>query len=88
MTPGSRNYRKKPVVIQAIQYTGSNEAEVRVFMDNRSAMLTHTPTYLILSTGAGQVQITPGDWIIRGVKNEYYPCRSDLFLATYEAVTP
>ena len=88
MTPASRNYRKKPVVIQAIQFNGSNEAEVRVFMGNRSAMLTHTPTYLILSTETGQAQANPGDWIIRGVKSNYYPCKNELFLDTYEAVTP
>jgi hypothetical protein len=83
-------FRKKPVVIEAVQFTGSNLFECLRFMrepewvvGNLELKGTDRP---IIHTLEGDMQTSPGDWIIRGVKGEYYPCKPDIFEATYEAV--
>ncbi len=98
-------YRKNPVVIEAVQYTAPiysnirdfiesfgdnpNEVLVKVFDDpneNRNISNMSGTSYLAIITLEGNMKITHGDWIIRGVKGEYYPCKHDIFLATYEAI--
>lgn len=73
-------FRKKPVVIEAVQYTGSNTAEVAVFggadLEEADRMVIHTLE--------GDMLAAPGDWIIRGVSGECYPCKPDAFTKTYE----
>lgn len=78
------DYRKKPIVIQAVQFDGSNEAEVRAFMGVFSPLLTRIPNALIIGTLEGQMRADPGDWVIKGVKSEFYPCKDDIFRATYD----
>jgi len=84
-------YRKKPVVIEAIQFTGSESY-------NRMATEWGTPfedgttsndldAWLTITTLEGGHKASPGDWIIKGVKGEFYPCKPDIFAMTYEAVT-
>lgn len=79
-------YRKKPVVIEAVQWTGGNIDEMVTFAGHA---MTHEPDFevLIIPTLEGKMRASPMDWIIRGVKNELYPCKPDIFEATYEAVT-
>ena len=79
-------YRKKPVVIDAIQFTGANHAEVAKFMGiiNYDRNSRGIP----IATLEGELVAGPGDWLIRGIKGEYYPCRSDIFEATYEPAEP
>lgn len=43
-------------------------------------------TYIVIGTLEGDMLSSPGDWVIRGVSNEHYPCKPDIFAATYEAV--
>jgi len=74
-------YRKKPVVIEAMQFF-ENTPEgwpLGVYKDSDS------PTGFMISTLEGSHQVTEGDWIITGVKGEKYPCKPDIFAATYEA---
>ena len=81
-------FRKKPVVIDAVQWTGSNEAEVSDFMGS-SPTFKSDPTggYTVgIVTLEGTVTASMGDWIIRGVKGENYPCKPDIFAATYDEV--
>lgn len=78
-----KNYRKKPVTIQAFRFEGPetvpNEAFHAIDPDHRGdAAIVHTIE--------GDLVAHMGDWIIRGVKGEWYPCRSDIFAATYESV--
>ena len=68
-------YRKKPVVIEAVQWTGKNITEVLDFMDWRNAALE------------GNHHASPGDFIIKGVNGEFYPCPEDIFRMTYEEAT-
>jgi hypothetical protein len=88
-------FRKKPVVIEAVQYTGLNHAEINSFVeaDLDSEMESETayvagqgpPSFsLIIPTLEGNHKAMPGDYIIRGVKGEYYPCKPDIFAMTYE----
>lgn len=76
------NYRKKPVVIQAIQWDGKNDMEVMDFMGRKS--LIKERGKLVIPTLEGEIQASKDDWIIRGVENEYYPCKPDIFEKTYE----
>jgi len=77
-----RKYRKRPVVIEAIQFTG-NFGEIEAFCggdaENRGGEL-------IVATAEGPLHASRGDWIIKGVKGEFYPCKPDIFEATYELV--
>lgn len=79
-------YRKKPVIIEAIQFNGDNCEEIIEFTNNTAHCLaTHTPL-IIIPTLEGDHQARTGDWVIKGVKDEFYPCKPDIFDATYEVV--
>lgn len=84
-------FRKKPVVIEAIQATGTPESNREIIdwtrgsatpasMDQNAEGLPQ----LSIATLEGSHWVTPGDYIIRGVKGEHYPCKEDIFAATYE----
>ena len=84
-------YRKKPVVIDAIHFTGDNPLTVMLewvpsVNDGRVGEFRTDGDALIISTLEGDMRADPGDWIIRGVKGEFYPCKPDIFAATYEPV--
>lgn len=96
-------FRKKPVVIEAVQVRGDNPREVDTFLAehdpdggvrrdtetrNRSADSPDGFDYPVLRipTLEGVMTAGPGDWIIRGVKGELYPCKPEIFEATYEEV--
>ena len=75
-------YRKKPIVIEALQFNG-NFAECEAFVGGDAEFRNGE---LIIATLEGAMHASPGDWIIRGVKGEFYPCKPDIFEATYEVV--
>ena len=91
-------YRKKPVVVEAHQWTGTEECleEMLAFIDpvnlpddvHVGAGLGFTPTLgtLDIPTLEGVMQAKPGDWIIKGVQGEFYPIKDLIFRETYEAV--
>ena len=83
-------FRKKPIVIEAIQFTGSNLFDCLRFMGVPENVVNnpelHATDCPVIDTPEGCMTASPGDWIIRGVKNEYYPCKPDIFAATYEEV--
>jgi hypothetical protein len=80
-------YRKKPVEIQAIQWTGSNEnvAEVERFLGH-PFRVTETGHSIPIETLEGTMLCLLDDFIIRGVQGEFYPCKPDIFEATYDPV--
>ena len=80
-----QKFRKKPVTIEAVRFTGVNFSEVEAFVGGRCRS-THSGNPLI-ETLEGSMMASPGDWIIKGVKGEFYPCKPDIFAATYEPVT-
>jgi hypothetical protein len=78
-------YRKKPVEIEAIQWLGDNTEEVITFCEGKAHYIPRS-CYLEIDTLEGQMRAVPGNFIVRGVKGEYYPCRGDIFEETYERV--
>lgn len=83
-------YRKRPVEVDAVRWTGSNKLEVRVFLNGGriggTLKLSDAGQAVMISALGGVVAASVGDWIIRGVHGEYYPCKPDIFEATYEEV--
>lgn len=90
-------FRKKPVVIDAVQFRGYDKKWLQVVDDTlwletayEDGILSNIEKYptagLLIETLEGQMYAWPGDWIIRGVKGELYPCKPDIFEATYEKV--
>ena len=89
-------YRKKPVVIEAIQYTGTNVEEVKNFTNNNckveiydagyQARFTFPVAKITIPTLEGEMEANVNDYIIKGVKGEFYPCKPDIFEQTYEEV--
>lgn len=81
-------YRKKPVVIEAMQVPPYDEPYTEEFME--FTMSGKTPVSfigdVIIETLEGMMTARPGDWLIKGVQGEMYPCKPDIFEETYEAV--
>lgn len=78
-----QRYRKLPVEIEAIQWTGSNIEAVKAFVGGDMHRLVDD---LYIETMEGRMKAPVGWWIIRGVAGEFYPCAPEVFTATYEAV--
>ena len=81
-----KKYRKKPVVIEAIQYYGDNYNEILNFTGNKSLLSLKQSNEIIISTLEGNMIVSIGDYIIKGIKGEFYPCKPDIFEQTYELV--
>jgi hypothetical protein len=83
-------YRKLPVEIEAQHLTEPNTPdEVALWCGGRVVGdgITGHPLAIEIDTLEGTMRGEPGDWIIKGVKGEFYPCRADIFAATYEPVS-
>ena len=89
-----KQYRKKPVVVEAMQFQVHKGWQVEQWSDGNainSPILEPSdddPTgeYLQIKTPEGVMTAIPGDYIIKGVKGEFYPCKPDIFEMTYEEV--
>lgn len=106
-------FRKRPVVIGAMQFDGTWTSALDVmrwalgqpgstyfvgegyehdlrreseFDGSTGSVLSVAPAFLVIPTLEGDHRADRGDWIIRGVQGEFYPCKPDIFEATYEAV--
>lgn len=89
-------YRKKPVKVEAFQWTGDKDQEPEPVWMNEALRdgtaviyrrgITPVSSLMVIRTFEGNMQATPGDYIIRGVKGELYPCKPDIFELTYEKV--
>lgn len=90
-----KKYKKKPVVIEAVQYYGQNKEEI----DNFIGLVTEeeykfdgdrtnsaSVRVLFIQTLEGKMEVSPMDYVIKGVKGEFYPCKPDIFEQTYEEV--
>lgn len=81
-----KKFKKKPVVIEAIQYTGANAEDVIRFSKDVIVKPGGKSDVLIIRTLEGDMQAQTGDFIIKGVNGEFYPCKPDIFEKTYEEV--
>lgn len=83
-------YRKKPVVIEAYRFEGTETSAA--FINKWSNGQVTGPfdvdlkPYLLVITNEGTMKAYQGTWVIRGIAHEYYPCASDIFAVTYEEV--
>ena len=75
-------YTKKPVTIEAVQWTGENWDEIRRFLPQ--AVRVFDMNGLRVKTLEGELTVSKGDYIIKGVHGEFYPCKPDIFAKTYE----
>ena len=81
-----RRFRKKPVVIEAVQWNPDHPDAALDFIGAPELCDLGPSRSLIVFTLEGDMLASNGDWIIRGVKGEFYPCKPDIFEQTYEAV--
>lgn len=89
-------YRKKPVAIEAIQWTGSNLEEIKAFVGqdliydiyDAAWKAEQAPPYISIKikTLEGVMSASVGDYIIKGVDGEFYPCKPDIFEKMYDIV--
>lgn len=81
-------YRKKPVLIEAVLWNGVEVSEVTDWISKalQNETITRSGDKVVIKTLEGDMIASPGDYIIKGVKGELYPCKPDIFESTYEMV--
>ena len=77
-------FRKKPVTIEAVQYDGTPGSYRAIALWAPVFWSCARAPDIMIETLEGTLYANPGDWIIRGIKGEFYPCKPDIFAATYE----
>jgi hypothetical protein len=80
-----KRYKKKPVIIQALEWTGDNKEDMARFMGNPNLVFGAMGA-LCISTLEGEMWAKTGDMIIKGTAGEFYPCKPDIFGGIYEEV--
>lgn len=89
-------FRKKPIEVQAMHFDTNNKVNnsqmdsivnwINQGKDSGDRHAWHNDTNIFISTLEGEMRANVGDWIIKGVKGEFYPCKPDIFEETYERV--
>lgn len=81
-------FRKKPVEIEAVQFVNTREGRQELFDFVVGPHITWQKhaNRMIVETLNGWVQLYPGEWLVRGIAGEYYPCADEIFAETYEPV--
>lgn len=86
-------FRKKPIVIEAVQFENSKKSFDAIWdwmgghdgpNSGYSGPDEDHPESFTIDTLEGRMKVAPGDWVIKGVKGEFYPCRDEIFRMTYE----
>ena len=77
-------FHKKPVVIEAIRFVAANFEEIEAFVGGDAEWRDGV---LVVATRKGPLWAAPGDWIIKGVNGEFYPCNPEVFEEIYEPVS-
>ena len=83
-----KKYKTKPCVIEAIQWNGDNFDEIYKFTERKSRLesINNERFELIVNTLEGKMIASRGDYIIKGLRGKFYPCKPDIFEATYEVL--
>lgn len=83
-------YIKKPIIIEAVQFTRDNINEIRSFCGEIHTIKTprciNGKMTAIINTLEGKYNVIEGDYIIKGIQGEFYPCKEDIFEMTYEVI--
>ena len=80
-------YRKKPVIVEAVIWTGNNIDEVKELAKSAVENIIFVNNNLYIETLEGNMNVSVGDYIIKGIAGEFYPCKHDIFKETYETVS-
>ena len=84
-----QKFVKKPVVVQAVEYNGANKEEIEAFIGKKLDTIyteLKEPLELKIPTLEGDIKASKGDYIIKGIKGEFYPCKPDIFKSIYNLV--
>lgn len=91
-----KKFRKKPVVIEAIKWTGFNPHDIADFAGDACEIEYYDAAYeagagpmyayIKIHTLEGDMKVSVGDYVIKGVQGEFYPCKPDIFEETYEEI--
>lgn len=84
-------FRKKPIIIEATNFTRDTWDSIVEFTNGKAKSLRiekhpQGKAYCIIQTLEGDMIAAEGDWIIKGVKGEFYPCKPEIFVVTYEPI--
>ena len=80
----SGSYRKKPIVVKAVQLPIHEAPAWLADAMDEGTVMVYRAGYAIIQTLEGEMSADRGDWIIQGIKGEIYPCKPDIFDLTYE----
>lgn len=80
-----KKYRKKPIIIEAKQFFW-REVEPDFRGDIKDSPVYFESNKYYINTLEGRMEVSDGDWIIKGVKGEFYPCKPDIFAMSYDEV--
>lgn len=82
-----RKFRKKPVTIEAMQITdAASVLDIEEWMNLPDTGFTTNPPTIWIKTLEGVMEASTGDWVIKGVEGEFYPCKNEIFIKTYQEV--
>lgn len=79
-------YRKKPVIIEAVQLQVGEKSQMQILEFTKGHATLGGNGRMVIPTMEGEMMANIGDFIIKGLKGEFYPCKPDIFEATYEKV--
>jgi hypothetical protein len=84
---GVRQFRKRPVVIEAMQLTDATSVlDIEEWINSPTTGYQTNPPTIWIDTLEGRMTANAGDWIIKGVNGEFYPCKDEIFIKTYQEV--
>lgn len=87
MAKGVRYFRKRPVTIEAMQLTdAASVLDIEEWINSPATGYQTNPPTLWIDTLEGRMTANAGDWIIKGVNGEFYPCKNEIFIKTYQEV--
>ena len=82
-----RKFRKKPVTIEAMQLTDAKSVlDIEEWINSPTIGFLTSPPTMWIDTLEGRMTAYAGDWIIKGVNGEFYPCKDSIFVKTYQEV--
>lgn len=81
-----KKYRKRPIIIEAVQFDPQGEWPECVIPWPKDGPRPRDMSWGYIKTLEGDMHVIAGDWVIRGVENEMYPCKDSIFRASYEPV--
>lgn len=81
-----KKVRKKPMIVEAIQFTGNNKFDICEFVKGQKFDIEFDDEFIKINTLEGTMIATKGNWIIKGIKGEVWPVREDIFNETYEII--